>query len=282
MILILFLYALCASTFTISETLIDYIKPCFFIGIRMFITGGLLLLYSYWKNKSAFIIAKKDRWLFAQITLFHIYFSYVIALWALQHIAASETSFLYNLYPFLAALFSYFYFSEKMTLKKWLLFIGFSGFLQEMFFHTTSTSLWISFPEFLLLSGVTSGVYGWIILRKLIKNEHYSPTIINGIGMTAGGILASLTSFFVQRWAENTVLEFGSFVKITVVIMIIANIIFCCYVLKRYTATFLSFAGFIMPLATALFGWIFLGELLSWTYFLSIFVICIGIYTFYQ
>lgn len=287
MILIVFLYALCASTFTICKALLAFAKPFFFIGVRMFVAGALLLAYSYWKNRSAFSIDKKDRWNFVQIVLFHVYFAYILDLWSLQYITSSKSSFLYNVSPFLAALFSYFYFSEKMTVKKWIgLLIGFSGFLPEMFFNTSSSSsFWLSMPELVLLGAVTSGVYGWIMLRKLVKDGHYSPTMVNGVGMVGGGLLALVTSFFVEGWQVSPVFQWWPFIQLTALIILVGNILFYNFygfLLKKYTATFLSFAGFTTPLFAALFGWLFLGELVNWTFFLSIFVVCIGLYIFYQ
>lgn len=290
MVLILFLYALCASTFTICKALLDYVKPFFFIGIRMLVAGGILLAYSYWKDRSAFYVKKSDRWLFAQIILFHVYFAYILDLWSLQYITSSKSSFLYNLSPFLAALFSYFYFSEKMTTKKWIgLLIGFSGFLPEMLFKgysdQASSGFSLSVPELVLLGAVASAVYGWIMLRKLVKDESYSPMMVNGVGMVGGGLLALVTSYFVEGWAESPVMQFWPFVKLTALIILVGNIIFYNFygfLLKRYTATFLSFAGFTTPIFAALFGWFFLGELVGWSFFVSIFVVCIGLYIFYQ
>ncbi len=288
MILIVFLYALCASTFTICKALLEYVKPFFFIGIRMLVAGGILLAYSYWKNRSVFTIQKKDRWLFAQIIVFHVYFAYILDLWSLQYITSSKSSFLYNVSPFLAALFSYFYFSEKMTIKKWLgLLIGFSGFLPEMLLKGSSIegSYWLSFPEIVLLGAVVSGVYGWITLRKLVKDGDYSPMMVNGVGMVGGGILALITSLFVEGWTVSPVFAFWPFIQLTTLIIIVGNLLFYNfygYLLTRYTATFLSFAGFTTPLFAALFGWFFLGEAVEWTFFASLFVVFIGLYIFYQ
>ncbi len=289
MISIIFLYALCASTFTICKALLAVVKPFFFIGVRMLVAGTLILAYSYWKDRKAFSIQKKDRWLFAQIVLFHVYFAYILDLWSLQYITSSKSSFLYNLSPFIAALFSYFYFSERMTWKKCLgLGIGFSGFLPELLFRNSSTALsgfWFSFPEFVLLGAVASGVYGWIMMRKLVKDGEYSPMTVNGIGMVGGGLLAMVTSYFVEGWAVSPVFDFWPFIKLTALIIVVGNLLFYNlygFLLTRYTATFLSFAGFITPLFAAFFGWLFLGEVVHWTFFLSIFVVCIGLYIFYQ
>ena len=290
MILIVFLYALCASTFTICKALLDYVKPFFFIGIRMMVAGVLLLIYSYWKDRKVFRIHKSDRWLFAQIVFFHVYFAYILDLWSLQYITSSKSSFLYNLSPFIAALFSYFCFSEKMTGKKWLgLFIGFSGFLPELLLSGSAglsmNNFMLSLPEVVLLGAVASGVYGWITLRRLVKDERYSPMMVNGVGMVGGGILAMITSFWVEGWAVSPVMQFWPFIKLTALIILVGNIMFYNFygfLLKRYTATFLSFAGFTTPLFAALFGWFFLGEVVSWSFFLSIFVVFIGLYIFYQ
>ena len=52
--------------------------------------------------------------------------------------------------------------------------------------------------------------------------------------------------------------------------------------LKKYTATFLSFAGFIQPLCAAILGWFFLGEYVTYTFFLSAILVFSGLYLFYQ
>ena len=288
MFLIFALYALCASTFTICKALLEFVKPMFLVGVRMFAAGVLLLGYAYLKDKKVFHIQKKDRLLFLQIILFHVYFAYVLDLWSLQYLTSFKSSFLYNLSPFLAAIFSYFYFAETMTLKKWVgLIIGFCGFLPEIIanFSLKNSAGFISLPEIALLIGVASAVYGWIMLRKLVKDGEYSPVVVNGIGMVGGGILALITSFFIEGWSVSPVTQFWPFVKLTFLIIIVANILFYNfygYLLTRYTATFLSFAGFTTPLFAALFGWLFLGEKVHWSFFLSLMVVFIGLYIFYQ
>jgi drug/metabolite transporter (DMT)-like permease len=240
------------------------------------------------KDKRAFFVHKKDRMLFFQIILFHVYFAYMLDLWSLQYLTSFKSSFLYNLSPFFAAIFSYFYFAEKMTSRKWLgLGIGFCGFLPEIVSNLsvhTASSL-ISLPEIVMLFAVGSAVYGWIMLRKLVKDGEYSPIMVNGVGMVGGGILALITSYFVEGWAISPIMQFWPFVRLTALIILVANILFYNfygYLLTRYTATFLSFAGFTTPLFAALFGWLFLGEMVSWTFFLSLFVVFIGLYIFYQ
>ena len=70
-----------------------------------------------------------------------------------------------------------------------------------------------------------------------------------------------------------------------IAVVLISNIV--CYnlygyLLKKYTATFVSFAGFMGPLFTALYGWILLGETVTWHFYASSIIVFIGLYFFYQ
>ena len=285
---IVLLYAVCASTFTICKALLAYVKPFFLVGVRMLIAGMLLLGYSYFQDKRTFWIHKKDRLLFVYIILFHVYFAYVLDLWSLQYLTSFKSSFLYNFSPFLAALFSYFCFAETMTLKKWVgLGIGFCGFIPEIIanFDRNTFSSATFLPELVMLFAVSSAVYGWVTMRKLVKDGEYSPIMVNGVGMVGGGILALLTSYFLEGWQPSPIFEFWPFVRLTALIILLANIVFYNfygYLLKQYTATFLAFAGFTTPFFAALFGWLFLGEQVSATFFLSLIVVCFGLSIFYH
>ena len=143
----------------------------------------------------------------------------------------------------------------------------------------------LSWPEIAVIISVATHTYSWIIMRKLVKEKSYSPMMINGLSMTFGGLLALITSFFVDGFApikEGYVLYFFGILSL---IILLSNII--CYnlygwLLKRYTATFLSFSGFLSPLFTALYGWILLGEIVSWHFYVSCIVVFIGLYLFYQ
>jgi drug/metabolite transporter (DMT)-like permease len=68
-------------------------------------------------------------------------------------------------------------------------------------------------------------------------------------------------------------------------IILISNII--ChniygYLLKQYTATFIAFTGFLAPLFSALYGWAFLNERITWHFYASSFIVFIGLAIFYK
>lgn len=289
MLLILVLYIICASMFTISKAALAYTQPIFYIAVRMMVAG--ILLGAYYLFKIHFFNEKfkfnwKDGFLLAQIVLFHIYLTYICDICALKELTSVESAFIYNLSPFISALFSYAFFGEEMNRRKWLgLSIGFASFLPDIWNsvgHEISPNIW---PKIVTLIAVISSAYGWIVLRKLVKDEGYSPIFVNSFGMFLGGLLALGTSIIFEPWHPSPVTDWPAFIRLTLLIVVVANIIFYNlygYLLSRYTATLLSFAGFLCPIITVFLGWLFLGEPLSWDIFISLGIVSVGLYIFYK
>jgi len=310
---VIILYMLLATTFTFGKAVLCYAQPIFFIAIRMLIAGPLLL--GYWAiKKRSFAIAVQDRLLFIQIIFFHIYFSFILEFWGMQFVSSAKTCLLYNMGPFITALFAYFLWQERLSFKKKIgLCIGFAGFapvLLETSKEMAGTSWGISSAEIVILVAVVSAAYGWILVKQLI-DRGYKPIFINGVGMFFGGCLALITSYLVEpgprvfmpvnyidqhsyqyliekafstivpgEWLSTTL-----FLLYTVSMVFIANI--GCYnlyghLLHRYSATFLSFAGFTCPFFAAIFGWFFLHEALTWGFIASNILVFVGLYLFYQ
>ena len=286
MYLIVVLYALCASMFTISKWGLAYTEPIFFVAVRMILAGTLLCGYILARkgwDKNFLTYLKQDWFLFAHIIFFHIYLTYICDLCALKNISSIESAVIYNVSPFIAALLSYFWFHELMTPKKWVgLLIGFCAFLPQILqVGPLSFHLW---PRLLTLIAVVSSAYGWVLLRALMK-KGYSPIVANGIGMFFGGVIALGTSYLTETWSPSPVTCWANFMQATILIVVVANLLFYNlygYLLKHYTATFLSFAGFSCPLFAALLGYLFLGETFSPTLFISFIFVCIGLVVFYH
>jgi drug/metabolite transporter (DMT)-like permease len=290
MIAIVLLYALCASTFTISKWGLAYTAPLFFVAVRMILSGLLLGGYFVARYGIKFVnqISVRPEWfLFSQIVLFHIYLPYICDLCALTAISSVESAFIYNLSPFFSALFSYFWFNEHMTFKKWIGFgLGLAAFIPELFSGPVSELFSFShtIPRLMTLIAVISSSYGWIIVRSLVKRG-YSPIFINGFGMFFGGLASLLTSFMIESWTPFPVTQWVPFIQATILIIVVANILFYNlygYLLEFYTATILSFAGFMCPLFAGLFGYIFLGETFSPLLLVSFCMVLIGLIIFYH
>ena len=290
MFLILVMYACFASVFTVGKYALNFSQPIFLIGFRMTLAGFFLLGYLFLFNRKKFYIKRKHIYLFVPIVLFHIYLAYITEFWALQYLTAAKTCLLYSLTPFISALLSYFFFSEVVTGRKFLgLTLGLLGFLPTLISPAASEESvqalsFISWPEIMMFISVFSSVCGWIVFRKLIKDEGYSAIMINGVGMLFGGILALLTSVVFES-ANGLVSDWFELIKWSLLLIFLANIVgynLYGHLLKRYTATLLSFAGFLCPLMAALFGWFFLHEKVSWSFGFTLVSVAIGLYLFYQ
>jgi len=287
--LIVLLYALFSSSFVIGKVLLTYTSPIFLCGIRMALGGSILLTYQYFYAHKHFRFKMRHMKYYIQIIVFGFYLAHILRFWSLNNMPSFKACFLMNIAPFFTAFYSYLFFKEKMTYKQWGgLGIGFLGMIPMLLTSSPGESkfgefAFISWPELSILVSVGIHTYSWIIIRKLIKDKSYSPMMVNGIGMTAGGALALLTSFLMGSfWPVSDFLPFMGLLMLTVIISNIICYNLYGYLLKSYTMTFLSFAGFISPFFGALYGWMFLKETVGWPFYVSTFFVFIGLYLFYQ
>lgn len=289
MFLLFVLYALFASTFIIGREAVLAFPPMFFIGIRMILAGLLLLGFVKIFNKDSFKLKRNDLVWFAGIVLFHIYGSYVLEFISLQYLTGAKASLLYNLSPFITALFSYFFFGEILSFKKWIgLLIGFLAFIPLLVTQPVSTesTTHTLYAEILLIISVAASCIGWIFMKKLISHHNHSYVFVNGVGMLLGGILSLATSYFWETWPAFDALAHNfPFIRSLLLLILIGNII--CYnlygkLLHRYSATVLSFFGCTTPLFSALLGWLWLGETVSPWFYVTAACAALGLYIFYQ
>lgn len=290
MILVFLLYALFASVFVIAKFGLEYSAPFFLVGSRMFLAGILILAYAFFK-KGERIDFRKDWMAFLKLAVFNIYLTNVFEFWGLRYLTSFKTCFIYSLSPFLSALVSYFVFSETLTKKKWIgLLVGIIGFA-PILLAQGKTELdggqlfMFSFAEISVFLATLCSVYGWIQLRVVVSIKGYSPLVANGISMLAGGAFALIHSYFAEDWNPYPVSSWLAFFEASIALIIISNCI--CYnlygyLLKNFSATFISFAGFTTPIFTALFGYLFLGEEISFAFLLSVLIVFMGLLLFYQ
>lgn len=291
MFFVILLYALFASVFTIGKTGLEYAQPLFFVGSRMFLAGMMMLGYQYIFKRKEFKLKKEDMLRIFFLAFFAIYLTNVLEFWGLKYLTSFKTCFIYSLSPFASALLSYWMFSDKMSPKKWGgLLIGCLGFLPILINETSSEELtghlwFLSWAEVAVMIAAFSSVYGWVLLKQLVSENGYSTTMANGMGMLIGGMMALFHSFIEESWDPIPVTQIGPYVDCMLLLILISNLI--CYnlygyLLKRYSVTFISFAGFITPLFTALFGWFYLGEVVTWPFYVSAAIVFVGLYLFNQ
>jgi len=298
LILVFCMYLLFATTFTLAKAVLSFITPILFIGIRMIIAGTLMLSYHRAYSIYPIRIPRKDWGLFAQGILFIIFCAYVFEFWALQYIDSGKASLFFNLSPFITALIAYFIWHERLTKFQLIgMAIGFLGFIPLMYCMPSTLDIsgqcvaFVGLPELVLFVSVISFAYGWIIIKELVVVRSYSTLVVNGISMLGGGMLALITSFLLEgkpHLIAATGHQWEAAVKVAGymgALILISNVIcynLYAYLLREYTATFLSFAGFTTPFFAVLLGVLFLGETVTLEICVTAGLVALGLFIFYK
>ncbi len=251
--------------------------------------GGIILLgWIALTKRSSFRLQTKQWISICFLSIFSIYLTNVLEFWGLQYLSSAKTCFIYSLSPFFAALFSYLHFKEKMNRRKWIgMLIGFLGFIPVIMTQTGSEDLFniggfFTLPTIAIMGAALFSIYGWVLLRLTIKDQELSPVMANGSSMLIGGTLALVHSFFIDSWhpipveSQNIQPFFQGVLSMTLLYNVVCYNVYGL-MLKRFTATFLSFVGLLSPIFASLSGWIFLKEPISWTILLSTAVVSVGL-----
>ena len=290
LVLVFVCFFVWSTCFTIGKTTLAFSPPIFLTGTRMVIGGLILLAFLALFQRKDLRIKKHHLFPLSLFALMAVYLSNVFEFWGLQYLTAAKACFIYSLSPFLAALFSYFQFKEKITSRKLMgLVIGFVGFIPVLLTHSSAEEIlggfsFLSWAEIALIGATATSVYGWILLRKLGKEDDMSPLMANGSSMLIGGLFALVHSFFVEDWSPLPISNYPGFFQGVILMIVISNLF--CYnlygsLLKRFSATFLSFAGLTTPLFAAFFGWLVLHETVTWHFFVSVGIISLGLWLVY-
>lgn len=222
-----------------------------------------------------------------QITVLGMYATYALRLYALDVLPVWKVSFFYNFSPFLTALFAYLLFNQKLSAKQWLgLSIGFFGMIPMLLSSSpaeASSASFISMYELFLIISVSLHCYSWILIQKLVRDKNYKTSLVTGICMASGGLISLVNAYAFE--GMPTVSDPAAFCKGLVIMIFVSNIL--CHniyagLLKKYSATFMSFTSFLSPIFAAIYGWAFFQEKISWHFYASIVIVLVGLYVFYQ
>ncbi|MBS0623828.1 MAG: DMT family transporter [Verrucomicrobia bacterium] len=291
LLLVFFTFFVWASSFSLAKAAMYYGPPLLVTGTRMVLAGILILSFLFLFRRSSVKVTKRQVLPLILLSLSSVYLANAFEFWGLQYLSAAKACFIYSLSPFIAAALSYFQFKEKITKRKILgLVVGFIGFSPVFLFesgseHLVGTFCGFSWAEIALIAATLTSVYGWVLLRKLGKDEGMSPVTANGASMLIGGVMALVHSAVVEGVSPLPVSDVPQFFKWIFLIILTSNLI--CYnlygwLLKRFTATFLSFAGLTTPIFAAVWGFLLHAETMPWPFFLSMGVITLGLWLVYS
>ncbi|MBA3954751.1 DMT family transporter [Candidatus Dependentiae bacterium] len=276
----------------IGKVALYYTSPLFLTGFRMVLGGAVVLAYQYIFRRDRFVVPTISWWPLFWAAVYTIYLTNWLEFLALEHLTPAKTSFLYNLYPFVSALLSVTYLREGLSGKKWLgICIGLLGSIPLLISadaadpHLYKYFGLVSVPELALLASVLVCPLGWIFIQKAVCQKGCDSVMANSVTMLIGGLMALVHSGLTENWNPVPVTNVPWFLITTGGLIVVSNLIcntMYIELLKKYTITFLSFTGFITPIVTAIFDWLFFGYRVPTTFYISMSIMFIGFYIFYK
>ena len=202
----------------------------------------------------------------------------------MQYVTATKAALLCNLLPFFTAIFAFFHLKEKLTMPHLVgLVVGFLGMIPLLTAESSYEELvggisFISWPELAIIVAVAALGYSVVITQTLVKHRACPAPLVNGVSMFIGGSMAFGSSILVEdQWIRGDwkMLIILAIIQITISNLICANL--HATLLRHYSATFMSFASFLSPLCTIIYGYFLLGETVTWQFFASFIVVFIGL-----
>ncbi len=293
MLTVAFLYLCFTGTmFLGSFILTQNHYPFFVAGTRFFGSGVILLTLYFFNHKKTIrhqlpqlVCASFFKYAFCLYTLSAIGFS-----WGMQYVDPVKACFVFVLAPFVTAILLYFLKGEKLTPKKIAgLMIGFAAVIPIILdaAHGSSDDI----PVHLAMLGylafglaVITFAYGWILNQDMHKTVHVPSSLITGAALVFGGGLTLLFSMIVQGKQLFDMQVTKDFWWLLLLFAIITAVAYNLYStqLKRYSATFISFASFLEPAFGLLYASVFLKQPISTISFASLTALGFGLYLFYQ
>ena len=290
MILILVMHVAFAAMFPLGRAVIPHAEPIFFTGVRMLLAGTLFLTVG-WKDTESKRMGLREMGLVVVASFFTMYIANVGELWALKFVPSAKAALIYSITPFCAAGISYFFLGERLSIRKLIgMAIGFFGFLFLMYQEAPSEISHggfgiFSWGEIALIAAAFGASVGALATRHLTSVQSYSLLRVNGLAMFGAGIGALITSPLAgEQWSPVPVTGCCQFFAYLLLAILLSNIVgYGLYgmLLQSYTVTLITFAGFTQVLFAALVGWYWLGETLTWHFYLSFLFIMCGICIFY-
>lgn len=292
-IIVILMYGTWSSVFPLSKLALELTTPLFLTGTRMLFSGLILMTVMLFKDRKQLKLKKQHIIPLFVLAISSIYLTNILESWSIKHLSSAKACFIYGFSPFLTVGLSYLHFGEKLNKTKLLgMMLGLIGFLPVLLMQTEKENAHIAFgviswPELAMFGAAFFSTYGWVLLRVHVKNYKLSPLTTNAYIMLIGGSISLFHSLLIDSWSPVPVSDgyATQFLIYLLIISLVCNVI--CYnwygfLLKRYTATFISFCGLSSPIFVSLFSWFLANEALSWTIFFSSIILSLGLGIIYQ
>lgn len=281
---ILLMYAISASTLFFGKQLLVYSSPLFLSGLRTLIAGGFFLLYA-WRTKKTMEINRDLLLSCAPVAIYSFFLSNTFKFWALQHSSAAHAGAISAFEPLCALIMAYVMFNERATVKQ---LIGMALCIASSLLMATGTLApfdFVSVPSLFLCIAMISSVYGALLMRRLIKYQEATISLVMGMSMSIAGIMTLFATIAeISSCTVNTD-SMVPFIGNLTAMVLLSNIIgYGLYgtLLTRYSALLISCGSCIRPIFIALYRWAFFNQPLTVGFLGYAGIIVIGLLLIYR
>jgi drug/metabolite transporter (DMT)-like permease len=308
MILLVLSYLFLATGISANKVILFSLSPEFLVGIRMAAASVLLAGYISIRQGKLFEwpLLRKFFAGLVIIALCTTFFPSNLKAFALAHMPSYKMAYFGTLDPLVAALYSYVWFRERLSWRQWLgMAIGFLGMVilissSTPFEDQLKAFSIISYPELAACLAMVISRLGWIQAQQFLRKEHMTPLQFNVFTMGISGLLSLAVVYVRQTYtieslnvahipllhlqpfvSMSSMVQLGTLLGYTTLVGNILGYTLYGYALKRYSATLISLAGFLIPLLVQCIGWLALGEPLSPLFFLACSVTFMGVALFF-
>jgi drug/metabolite transporter (DMT)-like permease len=272
------LSAIWSSTWVWIKIGLETIPPFYSAAIRFFLAFLFLSIFGIIRGLS-FPKNLKDHLFFMRFGIINFLISYASVYWGEQYINSGLASVLFATMPFYTLILSIWLLpSETINLKKILgLILGFSGII-------------LIFSDQIQFSG-TNAIYGMLIIAispafsatgTLIakrKSREYNPVILNTFPMFYASLFFMILSFIFEN-TNNVIFNSEAVFSIIYLALFGTAIAFVLlfWMLSHQSAVLMSMITFVTPPLALIWGWVLLGEQITYFLLIGLSLILTGIF----
>jgi len=295
MFLVIILYVLfTAMIFMHSAIMVDNPYPFFVAAFRTIVGGLALFAIHASSGKSILLSGIHQRQIYTLCLHAIVLYTCSLAGFAagMQYIDGITACFILATAPFITALILYMRDKEVLTLQKCIgLLLGFIALIPIILMQheqseaaRAASSELVYWGQFLFFAANICYAYGWILAQDLVKvASKFSPSLLNAYAMLIGGICSAVLYIVYQGFhlpAPVTQNFWHLLFLFTLATLINYNLY--AYLLRFYSATFLSFAGFLEPALALIYTMLWLGHAATIGNIGALCALGLGLYLFYQ
>lgn len=291
---IIFLYAIFAAmTFVNSAIMESNPYPLLIATLRALMSGIVIMSYfvifQFQSLKNFTLTTKEWHYLLGYALLIHTVSMYGFS-YAALYASPVIICFLYATAPFITAIIEYFYHAQTLNVKKFIgLLVGLIGLViiliqSNSMQHTATVYKHSIFADIAILVSMIFFCFGWILFKQLITSTQQNVALVNSISMLIGGTLSLGLTFLTYQQNLWTQTYSPNFLWLVSLFLLSSLATYSLYakLLKKYSATFMSFSGFLEPAFAMLYGPFLIGYKIQVIDGISFGILLLGLYLFYQ